>query len=369
MPKRGAAAAANQRKVGGRPDGDGSGTPSPTDASPSLPLLRTSERSTLKTCEWRWDLEYNQLRKPLVSQPALRFGSLVHKAMAGYYVIGKKRGVHPARGFEKAYDEEQAYVQEKFGARVKDLNGDEKWVEARKLGVAMMENYVDEYGADRDWEVLATEQPFQVVVLHPKTGEPWFVYVGVMDGIWRKISDRTLWIPDHKSTASLGDNKLNYLQMDDQAGSYWSFGVDWMIKAAFLKKHSELSGMLYNFLRKALPDERASKYVGGKRLYLNLDGSISKKQPSPYFHRELIFRDEYDREQTRRRAMIDFTRIGHFRAGRLDISKTPGQFTCPSCWARDACELHETGADYVSFIEETTRPWNPYEEHEVYDGR
>lgn len=340
-------------------------------------MLRTSERGTLKTCEWRWHLEFNLLRKPRVNMPALRFGSLIHKAMAGYYVPGVKRGEHPAIGFERAYHAEQAYVQEKFGARVADVEGDVKWVEALELGVAMMNNYVDEFGSDDGWEVLQTEVPFEIVVYRPDLPtEPWFIYVGVMDGIWRKRSDKTLWVPDHKSTAGIGDSKLNYLVMDDQAGSYWSFGVDWMVKQGILKKNQKLNGMLYNFLRKALPDERASKYVNGKRLYLNKDGSVSKKQPSPYFLRQPIFRDEYDREQTRLRAMNDFTRIERLRMDeaddtgqRLTVTKNPGMFTCPSCWARDACELHETGNDWVSFLKETTREWDPYEEHEVYAGR
>lgn len=357
----------------------------------TLPMLRTSERSTLKTCEWRWDLEFNQLRKPLVAMPALRFGTLIHKALASYYILGTKRGIHPGIGFEQAYQDELKINSEKFGAKVKDIEGDEKWVNALELGLAMMSNYVDEYGDDDQWEVLATEVPFETVVYHRacscktsafctcghrgKAGKPWFLYVGVMDGIWRRRKDKTLWIPDHKSTAGIGDSKLNYLVMDDQAGSYWSFGVQWMVQQEILKKNQNLNGMLYNFLRKALPDVRPSRLVNGKRMYLNQPtkksplGEVSKQQPSPYFLRQPIHRGEYDRARVMLRAEVDYDRIERFRSGQLPTTKNPGMFTCPSCWARDACELHETGSDWVNFVKETTREWDPYEEHEIYGGR
>lgn len=330
-----------------------------------LPMLRTSERGTLKGCEWRWDLEFNRRIKPQVSMPALRFGTLAHTAMAGWYVPGVKRGVSPVIGFERAYLEEQAYVQQHFGARDEDGT----WIDALELGVAMMENYLDEYGKDDLWEVLVTEKPFQVVVNDPDTDEPWFIYTGILDGVWRNRSTKDIWIPDHKTTAGIGDSKLNYLVLDDQAGAYWSWGVDYLAKEALLTKNQRLNGMLYNFLRKQKPDERPSKFVNGKRLYLNNDGSVSKKQPSPYFLRQPIFRDDYDRGQAKRRALIDMRRIEMLRAGELEITKNPGMFTCPGCWARDACELHETGGDFESFLKDSTRPWDPYAEHEVRDGR
>src|SRR5215471_16526948 len=49
----------------------------------------------------------------------------------------------------------------------------------------MLENYVDEYGTDPDYEVLVMEMPFQVIVPHRATGEPLFLYTGVIDRVWR----------------------------------------------------------------------------------------------------------------------------------------------------------------------------------------
>lgn len=340
-----------------------------------VPMLRTSERSTLKKCEFLWDLTYNKRIKPLTDGPALRFGSLIHRSLADYYVVGTKRGEHPALAYERHYAADMEENQTLFGMKVDD---DEKWENAYDLGIAMLNHYVDEYGADDRWEVIATEFPFRTLVHHEILDKeavggsrvvPWFYYTGVVDGVWRDRRDKKLWIPDHKTTAGIGDKNWRHLVLDDQAGSYWSFGVDYLIEQSILKKNQKLAGMMYNIMRKAMPDERPSKIVKGARIYLNKDGTPSQKQPSPYFKRMPIFRDEYDRAMVRERAMNDFRRIELFREGELPISKNPGQFTCPMCPMRDACELHETGNDFTEFLRQTTKEWNPYAEHEIYDGR
>jgi hypothetical protein len=338
-------------------------------------MLRTSERTTAKKCEWLWDRTYNDRLKPYTDAPALRFGSLIHRALADYYIVGLKRGEHPALAFERHYEADMAANEEIFGMKVGD---DEKWENAYDLGIAMMTNYVDEYGKDERWEVIATEMPFQVLIYHEvldKTAVggsrvvPWFYYVGVVDGVWRDRNDKKLWIPDHKTTGGIGDKNWSHLVLDDQAGSYWSWGVDFLYASGILKPNQKLAGMLYNIMRKAMPDERPSKLIKGRRTYLNKDGTISLKQPSPYFARKPIFRDEYDREQVKQRTLVDYRRLELFRSGELEITKNPGMFTCPMCSMRDACELHETGSDWVAFIKQTTKPWDPYAEHEIYDGR
>jgi hypothetical protein len=341
-------------------------------ADANLPLLRTSERGSMKGCEFRWDIEFNSLRKPQVASPALRFGVLVHQALAGWYVPGVKRGRNPVDGFAAAYRAELKLVKELFGAKVQ-VGEDDVWVDALDLGTAMLENYMEEYGEDEEWEVLTTEQPFRVIVRKPDTQDPWFWYVGILDGIWRNRLTREVWIPDHKTTAGIGGTKKHpsipkHLHVDDQASAYWSYGVEWARANGYLKPKQKLSGMMYNYLRKALPDERKSRLINGERIYLNLDGNVSKRQPAPYFARIPIMRDEYDREESKKRAMRDYRRIELLRSGEIDVLKSPGQMNCGWCWARDICELHETGNDFKSFAMQTTQKWDPYAEHEIEAG-
>lgn len=346
-------------------------------APPEISRLRTSERTTLKSCEFRWSMTYGRKLKPTTDAPALRFGSLIHAALAKYYKPGIKRGPHPAKTFLKLYEAE-LIEQSAMGFRDEDGN----WQEAGELGELMMNNYIEEYGADEKWEVIATEMPFSVQVMHEVRKDewphskvvPWYNYVGVLDGVWRDRSSKRLWIPDHKTTAGIGGtvdhpNIPPYLLLDDQAGAYWSRGVEFLVQKGILKKDQKLAGMLYNFMRKAKPDERPYKVVNGKRLHLNQDGSISKKQPPPYFARFPIMRDEYDREAARQRADEEYRRIELLRSGDLTVTKTPGMFTCPMCPVKDICELHEVGADYEEMIRQTMQPADFYSAHEIREGR
>jgi hypothetical protein len=292
-----------------------------------------------------------------------------------------KRGPKPATTFQKLYAHELR-TQSKLGFRDEDGT----WHEAGELGVAMLENYIEEYGADEEWEVLVTEYPFKIVVYKPWTyddnhppeaqasAEPWFEYVGVLDGAWRHLRSKQVVIPDHKTISGIGGTAMHpnipkYLLMDDQAGSYWSFGVEALVRAELMRRNQKLAGMLYNFLNKKMPDERPHKIVHGKRHYLNKDGSVSKQQGSPHFVRQLIHRDEYDRNYSRIRAEDDFDRIQRVRSGELQPTKTPGMFTCNMCPVLDVCELHETGHDWEAMLKAIMQPWDPYAQHEIYEGR
>jgi len=328
-----------------------------------LPMMRNSERGAFKKCRFVWSLGFENFLQPKTAAPALRFGTLVHKALAAWYIPGLKRGVPPADTFTKLYEEELK-EQESFGFR----DEDGKWHKAAELGVAMMENYIEQYGTDDRWEVLATEQPFWVVVNHPVTGKPWFRYAGVVDGIWRWRPDKKIWIPDHKTSTGLSESMVKYLKMDDQAGGYWTFGVDWLYANKFLGPRQKLAGMVFNFMNKKMPDERPFKIVSGKRLYLNKDSSVSKVQPAMEFLRQKIYRDEADRLAQRQRAIWDYGEIEMVHNGELQITKNPTKMNCGTCWAIDICELHESGHDWEEFMKATTRHWDPYAEHEIYEG-
>jgi hypothetical protein len=124
--------------------------------------------------------------------------------------------------------------------------------------------------------------------------------------------------------------------------------------------------MLYTFLRKAKKDERPKDDKTGA--YLNQDGSVSKKQPPPYFHRELVYRSEAERENARHRAVEEYVEMEKRRDGTLPIYKTPetGQMGhCGYCPVRDYCEIHEQGGDWEELRKLTTKTWDPYAAHEV----
>lgn len=343
-----------------------------------LPKVRTSERGGFKRCHWMWWMEFEELLKPRSDVPALRFGNLIHQALATYYKPGLKRGVRPWITFEKLYEAEIA-ENEAFGVRE-----DDTWIEAGEMGDSMLRNYVEHYTSgipslpDEEFEVLLTEVPFQQVVYkpwtfdpnHPPTAqrgaEPWFLYVGILDGIWRHRPTKRIHIVDHKTTKAI---QLKYLAMDDQATAYWTWGMDWIYEKGLLKPKEKPSGMLFNFLRKARKDARPTNEDG---YHLNKDGSVSKQQPAPYFARVPIYRDWNERDSARERVYAEFQDMERVRNAPRngtepppEAYKNPGQFTCPGCWMFDICELHETGNDWQEYRDNTTKPWLPYAQHEV----
>lgn len=369
----------------------------------SPPMVRTSERLLFKRCRWAWDRDFNDRMRPARSGPALRFGSLMHAAMEPYYKVGRKRGPHPAKTFKRLFDkdfEEQGHL----GFRDEDGT----WADAGEMGVHLLEDYVKKYGKDERYEVIATEQAFQVPILNPVTGKVVAIYTGIVDGIWRDLDEQLLLIADHKSAAQIS---TGYLALDEQAGAYWTFGQDWLREKGLLKPEDELAGMLYNFLRKAKRDTRPQNADGhylnkpdketlvsaAGRMFdlkspaelkkLKVDdlidmidrkggpgtaaqlGEVSKSQPPPRFHRERIYRDEADRDAVRARVYEELREMHMIRQGKLTAYKNPSQFTCPMCSYRDICELHESGHDWEEMAKQTMETWDPYAAHEIAEAR
>jgi len=330
-------------------------------------LVRTSERTSFKRCRWSWEMSFRMGLRQRRDAPVLRFGTLCHQALAAYYIKGTKRGPHPSDTFMDLYEQEVKEIGS-FGLYYDDSTEsweeDEKWVDAKELGEELLEMYIDFYGDDGDWEILATEQPFQQPVRNPRTGRIMFYYVGIVDLVVREISTGHIWIVDHKTTRAID---VQALGLNEQAGSYWTFGSEWLKEQGHINAatYDDLSGLIFNFLRRTRRDTRPQNAEGH---YLNKDGSVSKRQPSPVFHREPTWRTTHDRDQVRRRAMNDFREMQMVERGDLAVIKNPGPFTCKGCGWLDACELHETGADWEMYVEATTEPWNPYDEHEVRDS-
>jgi hypothetical protein len=331
-----------------------------------LPMLRTSERGTFKRCRWKWYMEFHEKLKPQTDVPPLRYGMLIHASLASRYRVGIRRGPHPRPIFEKLFEENLAEVAKASKMAAYEIAESPKWLEHRELGVSMLDNYIDHYGKDDEWKVLATELPFQVAVQGPGARGVWFYYVGTIDGVWQSRRDGKIVIPDHKTTAAIN---TGYLSMDPQATAYWTWGFDAVLNKRLVPPKTKLDGMLFNFLRKVKVDERPFVMENGRKYHLNNDGSISKKQPAPYFARVPIYRDYNERERAKKSVLDEYKEIEMVHRGVLAPYKNAGQFTCPGCWLLDICELHEIGADYKEMIAMTTKTWDPYDAHEILEAR
>lgn len=316
-------------------------------------LLRTSERATFTKCRQQWYWAWIEGLRPKSQFPALRFGTLVHKALEIRYPPGTKRGPHPARTFEQLYELE---VAEHGAYGFKDEDGN--WYRAAEIGVHMLEAFVDKYGKDEDWEVISSEQTFRTRI------KGNLVYVGTLDGIWRNRSTRHIMIVDWKTTEQFW---FEHLPLDEQAGSYWAFAPRWLKQQGILPADAEIKGILYTFLRRAIPDDRPKNGLGQA---LNKDGTVSKRQPPPMFHRELVYRDKYERWLLRQRTIVQAREMRNCLDTPEMIYKSPGRMNCGACAFRDPCELHEAGRDYKPLLRGLYTKEDPYSAHNIEeDGK
>jgi hypothetical protein len=279
-------------------------------------MLRNSERQSFKTCRHRWQWVYLDGRQSIEAPRALRFGDLIHQALAAYYKKGTKRGPKPAGVYERLYNEQAAALE----GQGFNVWSDDKWIDALPLGIGMLEGYVKRFSEeDKEWEVVSTEQTFQLLITTPNGLR--FKVVGTFDGVWR-----------HRGNGRIIFREFNY-----------------------------------RFLRKAIPNP--DKKINAQGHVLNKDGSVSKSQPAPYFSPSVpVYRDQVDRERVHARVCAEAEDIARARAGKLALYKNPGPLHMPNCLGcavRDACELHETGGDYEAMLEMTMTDWNPYAAHEL----
>lgn len=222
-------------------------------------VLRTSERKQFKECQWKWQRNYiDRLQPKHDSGTALWFGTGIHLALEKYYVPGTARGEDPVATWER-------YVSETRG----DTNyvntyhdGDSTFaVEALELGSAMLRTYVEHYGSEEWMEVIATEYDFQIGIkydnyTHSGVEKDKAAYVGTMDLVYRDLRDNKIYVMDHKTARALGSSNTQYLPLDDQAGAYYAVAVTALRRKGLIGDSERVSGIVYNYLVKALPDTR-----------------------------------------------------------------------------------------------------------------
>lgn len=375
-------------------------------------ILRTSERTLFKKCQWRWERNYQDGLTPRYEdKSALWFGTGIHLALEKYYIPGEKRGVDPVETWKKYCDDTGAdttYINTEH-------NGDGNFaVEAKELGSAMLRAYLEEYGNEAWMKVIATEFDFQVGVRYdgfyrdddgevkskPEVG----VYVGQMDLIYRDLRDGKIYVMDHKTCKQLGSANTQYLPLDDQAGAYYAVAVTALRKAKLIGPKERISGIVYNYLVKAMPDDRPKNKKGQscnkpkkehfikalmkhdkpedpeehekmlKKLTvaeleeralaarLTVLGEVSKNQPPKRFDRVLVKKTPKQQNAQIMRMGQDLTAMSVVRNGVAVATKNPSR-DCTFCPFQELCETHERGLDYTDLAEAAYATWDPYEAH------
>lgn len=323
-----------------------------------LLVVRNSELSTWRECRQKWEWGWNQrLRKREGSASALAFGSLIHRALELFYKPGKKRGGNPANIWKKKVWPE--YVQgggEDFQV-IKGSSEGSEGVMAYDLGLSMMREYWKEYGSDEHYEIIVPEQTFQLDI-YDENDNFLGVFTGTVDAVIRDLRTMRLGFFEHKTGKDLNPFGAPLI-MDEQAGSYWTFGAMFLEHQGLIESATDLDFVLYNRLKKILPDTRPRNEDGHA---LNKDGTVSKRQPTPMFKREYTFRTDADRASVYDRVNMQMQEIALAKDGKFFIYKSPAKH-CGFCEFRDLCEIHEGDGDWEDYIKNFMGVWDPYEDH------
>lgn len=361
--------------------------------------IRNSERGGLDRCPQQWWWDWREGLVPKETAKALWFGTGIHLALAHYYQPGLKRNKDFIDVWREFADEEAMYIRVEVGGLDED-----KFIEARELGESMLLEYVKEFQGDKHWDVISTEQSFEVRIPYrgrsdftspileavvAKYGD-YFILNGTMDGVYRDKRDKRIKLMEHKTAASIS---TAHLPMDNQAGTYWMVAHTVGRTQGWLKPRENIKEITYNFLRKAMPDLRPVDANGMrtnkplKQHYidaLGLDGKVptipvleemakeqgivvlgdvSKNQPPPLFERHPVRKTSSMRRMQLERIQDEVLRMHAYVDGFLRVTKASGRNTCSMCQFREMCELHESGGNWESFRDALYRREDKYAEH------
>lgn len=342
-----------------------------SDAAPP-PMIRTSERGTFKRCPQRWWWGWREGLKPVDTKPALWFGTGIHLVLEHHYSgPGLKRGKNPLKVWRDYCQDASITV---IRNSLSDQGTDTAFVDAKKMGEAMIDGYMEMWGKDDHIHVLQPEHSFQINIPDGHGGIAC-TYCGTYDLAWRDLRDDSVWITDHKTAK---DFSVQHLALDDQAGSYWALATQTLREKGLIGKRESLKGIEYNFLLKFLPPQddrpinadglRCNKPTAAELREFGPDfpGSPSKRQPKPLdqrFMRYRVHRTPGERKSQIERIANEAAVMNLYRTKQLPLIKNPTRDCSWDCDFKNLCEVHERGGDWQDFKRIAYRVEDPYAAH------
>lgn len=321
--------------------------------------MRGSENADFKRCPRKWWWAWRQGLRPNSVSDALQFGTWVHESLAKYYCgPGIKRGPHPAETFLNVWDDSLRYMK----VEMPDLLTDEletKYISMRDLGEALLTSYIDVYGIDEDILVISPEQTFDFTI---KSRSVKIIYNGTFDLVYRSASTGLLWLKEHKTAKSI---RTDHLVLDEQAGPYFAMATRVLRNQGLIPRKDSLHGIMYNFLRKGMPDPREKDESG---YALNKDGSVSKRQPQTLFHRHPVRKTRAASKRQLERVENDALEMLETREkvaakGESVLRKTPHWSCSRFCQFFQMCTLEEEGGNWKDYRRYMYTVEDPYADH------
>jgi len=312
---------------------------------PSL-FIRSHEIMNYKRCPkmwyWKWRMGLVPKEK---SFGALDLGTWIHDAFAHWYSNSGKR--RTMAGLVWCFDHFALKAIDSAPSNTPQHVID-KAQEIYKLGRAMITAYANHYQGDKDWKIIGAEIPLEIEITD-QHGRSAGMYRMKLDLVVESRSTGKVWIVEHKTAKAI---RTEHLTIDGQARPYGALAELAMTRMGILKRGQKVEGILYNFLRKAMPDVREKNAEG---LALNKNGTVSARQPTPVFKRHPVKLTSKAKRVALERIRLDVVEIMTTRfmlqkakdkeqmAARL--AKT-SHWSCPKfCEFFTMCELEEQGGD------------------------
>lgn len=361
------------------------------------PLLRNSERGDFKRCPWLWEQVwlkgYTTRRVPTWAW----FGTAIHKGLEVRYPVGNKRGsvADMIDAFVESCEDQTRKIYSEGGEFEED-----EVVDGIELGKTMLLGYVEEYGEDKQWEVIHSEQSFQIDVPDPlDPSKVIVVQAGTWDAFVRDKVEKDFWVIDHKTRKTFPSN-WDFYDINDQAGTYLWVAPEVLTHMGVItkKEAKKIQGLIFNALRKHMPDVRPTGPDGKKHNSPNkahfyealkdhyelnpnrlpaipvlaemaneqkiqVWGDVSARQPSPLFHRQPVERSLQERVQQGQRVQQEAQWMREVREGRMPAFKTPTE-DCVRCIMFEYCAANEYDKEEGEELARTIlRHRDPYRDH------
>lgn len=188
---------------------------------PKTHVVSYSELSTFRQCPLKHELSYKERwSRPPKEGSALARGSLFHSVLEAHYLAVQD----PTRSAEQR------------DAIIEMLAiGDPEQSETQGLVEWIWRGYIDVYGTDPEWEIVAVEYANEFWLPTPKGGRSPYKLKLKIDLIVRERRTGHIWIVDHKTCKNLPDRKM--LEFDDQFGLY-TWGLRQLGKTVFGSIHN-----------------------------------------------------------------------------------------------------------------------------------
>jgi hypothetical protein len=168
-------------------------------------IVSYSELDTYRQCPLKHTWAYKERwRKPPTEGGALAKGSLWHLVLETHYLVLRDGGT-----LEQAIEAAKTHL-------VDQASGLQ--TETQELIQWMYEGYIEHYGSDNQWEILAVEYAFVINLPDPDGNPSPYDIKGKIDLVVRNRENNQVWVVDHKSGANLPDQMD--LEIDDQFGLY-----------------------------------------------------------------------------------------------------------------------------------------------------